>query len=350
MKKLYKLSLSIFLVAFLISGCTQVVEIKALVPAEVGEMSNKKYIAVSQFKNDDVGLSGKIESKLAHNKLDGRKYFTVLSRKDIDKVMKEQKLQSSEFLDEKTSVRIGKIIGAQAIINGEVTANGVAKYYYDDRRECRKYNKDSGCVKWHYYQVKCDTTQASVAANINIVNVESGSLIYGDTLSRNYSADSCKAGGELLSYLVSIPRRILSRDQAINKLASDIASEFVYKLTPNYIYLDVKLLQDIELNSVTRVQEQNFENALLYIKAERLDRANEILSKLMDELDGKSYVVAYTYGVLKEAQGELDVAKQFYEIADRETQRPIEEVNQAIIRIDSLIHKRDEARRQIGVK
>jgi curli biogenesis system outer membrane secretion channel CsgG len=338
MKIKFKLLLPIFAVAWLVSGCSQKVQIKALNPAEVGEMSNKKHIAVSHFRNDYVGLSGKIESQLAKNKLDGKNYFTVLSRKDMDLVLKEQKLQSSELLDEKTSARVGKLIGAQAIINGEVTASGEADYYYDDRKECVKYIKDSGCVKWHYYKVRCDTMQATVAANLNIVNIETGSLIYGDTLSRNYSADSCRVG------------RILSKDQAINQLASNIADDFVYKLTPNYVYFSVVLLEDIELDAVTDEQEEQFENSLLYIKAGRMDRADEILSKLMDEFDGKSYVVAYTYGVVKEAGGQLDEAKQLYEIADRETPKPVEEVNRAVMRINRYIDKRDEAKRQISVK
>lgn len=338
MKIKFKLLLSIFALTWLITGCSQTVQIQALNPAEVGEMANKKYVAVSQFKHDYVGLSGKIESQLAKNRLDGKNYFTVVSRKDMDKVLREQQLQSSELLDEKTSARIGKLIGAQAIINGEVTASGESDYYFDDRKECVRYTKEDGCVRWHYYKVKCDTTQAAVSANLNIVNIETGSLIYGDTMSKNYSADSCSA------------YNILSKDQAINELTSDIAEAFVYKLTPNYVSFNVVLLEDIELDTVTDKQEKEFDNSLLYIKAGRMDRADEILSKLMDELDGKCYVVAYTYGVVKEAQGQLNEAKELYEIADKETSKPVEEVNQAILRIDRYINKRDEAQRQIGAK
>jgi curli biogenesis system outer membrane secretion channel CsgG len=351
MKTLFKLLLSASLIVLFISGCTKTVQIKALTPAEVAQMSDKKNIAVSKFGNDSIGLSAKIESNLANHKLDGQKYFTVLSRRDMDKVIREQKLQSSELMDEKTSTRVGKLIGAQAIINGEVSSsNAESRVYYDNRKECLKYVKDKGCVQWHFYKVKCDTTKATVSASINIVNIETGSLIYGDTLSKNYDGDSCRAEGDFLNYLVLAPTKILSKGQAIDRLTSDIANEFVHKLTPNYIYLRVALLEDIELDSVTDEQEQEFENSLAYINAGRMKRADEILSKLMDELDGKSYVVAYTSGVVKEAEGLFDEAKQLYELADRVTSKPVEEINWAIVRIEQLIAKRDEAKRQIDAK
>lgn len=345
MKKIFKILSYLLIVTLFMSGCAKTLQIKVLNPAEVGEMSSKKYIAVSKFKHDSIGLSGKIESKLAKHKLNGKKYFTVLSRKNIDKVIEEQKLQSSELMDEATSVRVGKLIGAQAIINGEVKASGDSDVYYARKKSCVKYVKDKGCVKWRHYQVKCDTTQASISANINIVDIENGSLIYGDTLSRSYNEDSCKS-----SYVLSYPSRILSKGEALNKLSLEIANSFVYKMTPNYIYLKVGLLEEIEIDSVTDKQEQEFENALAYIEAGRLDRADEILSKLMYALDGKCYVVAYTNGVVKEAQGKLDEAKEFYEIADRQTTEPVDEINLAIIRIDTLIDKRDEVRAQIDVK
>ncbi|MDQ7067090.1 MAG: hypothetical protein Q9M40_03275 [Sulfurimonas sp.] len=64
-----KLVLGATAVVVLISGCAQKVRIKALNPAEVGEMASKKKVAVSNFKNDKVGLSGKIEAEIARQKI-----------------------------------------------------------------------------------------------------------------------------------------------------------------------------------------------------------------------------------------------------------------------------------------
>ncbi|MCW8838103.1 MAG: CsgG/HfaB family protein [Thiovulaceae bacterium] len=328
------------LVVLFMSGCAQKVQIRALAPAKVGEMANNKTVAVSKFKSDKVGLSGKIESKIASHKLDRKKYFKVVSRKDIDKVLKEQKLQSSELMDEKTTTRVGKIVGAQAIINGEVTtASGKSGSYKEKRKRCKKYDKKAKeCVKYEYYIVRCNTTEATVAANINIVGVESASVIYGNSFRKSYQADSCRTF-----------RRVLSTNEAIESLSASIANEFVGNLTPKYIYFKVELLDEIEFDASSK-QEKKLENALKYIEANRMDKAEEILNVLLDEFDGRSYVIAYDLGVVKEARGKFDEAKNMYSLADEISTEPIEELNNALIRIDDLISKRDEAIRQIDAK
>jgi len=348
MKILIKVALSAFGVAILMTGCAQKVQIKALAPAEVGEMASMKKIAVTDFKNDKIGLSGKIESSIAKHKLDKKRYFTVLSRKDINKVIAEQELQSSDLLDEKTASRVGKLIGAQALINGEVaSANGESSRYRKDMKECLSYYKKGGCARWHFYKKICNTTKATVSANINIVDIETGTIIYGDNITKDYNGDSCKPK---FKSLFSGPQPLLSKRQAINKLSSDIANEFVHKITPNYVHFNVALLESIEYDGVNSKQEQQFENALEYIKAGRMIKAKAILSRLMDEVNGKSYVVAYDSGVVSEALGKLDDAKKLYVISDNLTPKPIDEVNLAMVRIDNLIEKGEEAKKQMNAK
>jgi curli biogenesis system outer membrane secretion channel CsgG len=341
MNNTIKLGLFALVVSMLVTGCAQKVRIKALNPAEVGEMASKKKVAISNFKDDTVGLSGKIEGQIAKQKLDKKRYFTVLSRKDMAKIISEQKLQSSELMDEATSAKVGKFIGAQAIINGEIaSADAESSSYMQDRVKCLQYYKDGkGCARYRYYKVKCDTTQATVSANINIVNVETAAIIYGDTLSKEYSSDSCKSG-----------KQTLSKKQALNRLATAIATEFVYKLTPNYVYFDVGLLESIELEDATDEQHKKFEVALQYIKVARYDKSKTLLQGLMDGLDGRSYVVAYVYGVVYEATGDFDKAKELYIVADELTIEPVTEINLAMNRIDGLIEKRDEAREQMNAK
>ncbi len=347
MKLSKKLLLATSTIMLLMSGCAQTIKIKALAPAEVEEMATKKKVAISGFKNDYYGLSGKIESQIASHKLDQKRYFTVVSRKDLDKIMAEQKLQSSELMDERTATKVGKLIGAQAVINGEIaSASGESGSYKKDAKECLSFTDKGACAKWRFYKITCHTTKASVSANINIVNVETGSLIYGDTLNKEYAADSCKPTGGYFG--IGGSSEILSKGQALNRLTTAIASEFVYKLTPNYIYFEVALLDTIELDNVTSKQKQAFENSLEFIKAGRMDRAESILQELLDELDGRSYVVAYVYGVVQEAEGKLNDAKKAYTLADNLTMKPIEEINLAIIRINNSIEKRERAKRQMN--
>jgi len=337
--KTFKILL-IALVLVLLSGCSQKVQIRALAPATVGEMASKKKVAISGFKNDRVGLSGKIESKIASHKLDRKKYFTVVSRRNIDKILKEQKLQSSDLMDEKTTTRVGRIIGAQAIINGEITSSSAKNGIYTQRRKrCIKYNKEKKeCSKYEYYTVKCKTTDALLAANINIVGVERGSVIYGESFRKSYKADSCQSF-----------RRILNANEALESLSSNIAHNFVMQLTPKYIYFNVTLLEKIEFDASSH-QKKMLTSALKYIEVNRMDKAKKLLNALLDEFDGRSYVVAYDLGVVLEASGQYNEAKNMYALADDIAMEPIEEINIAINRIQDLISKRDEAIRQIDAK
>jgi hypothetical protein len=212
-----------------------------------------------------------------------------------------------------------------------------------------------------HYKVTCNTTAADVSASINIVDMETGSIIYADTITKNYNGDSCSnkvpdlAIGLLAMALGGDAKgdtnsgKLLSASQAQQKLADDISKEFVHKLTPNYVFFEVTLLDSIEFE-VNKAQETGFSGALEYIKGGRMDKAEAILSKLQDELNGKSYVLAYDLGVVKEAQGEFLDSKKMYTMADELTMQPIEEINAAVLRIDSLIEKNEKARSQINKK
>lgn len=168
MKVLFRYLLAASAIALLMSGCAQKVRIKALNPAEVGQMASKKKVAINSFKNDRHGLSGKVEAQLANHKLDKKRYFTMVSRKALGDVIAEQKLQSSELMDEATSTRIGKLVGAQAIINGEISSSSATEgSYREARKKCLRYVKNKGCVQYKHYTVTCKTLQAMMSASCN---------------------------------------------------------------------------------------------------------------------------------------------------------------------------------------
>jgi curli biogenesis system outer membrane secretion channel CsgG len=51
-------------------------------------------------------------------------YFNIVDRRHIKKVLEEQKFQYSGMVDAATAVKLGKILGAQAIVTGAVTEIG----------------------------------------------------------------------------------------------------------------------------------------------------------------------------------------------------------------------------------
>ncbi|OQX58337.1 MAG: hypothetical protein B5M52_05645 [Helicobacteraceae bacterium 4484_230] len=318
---------------YLLGGCSTTVNIKALQPAEVDRAAFTKKIAVTPFQNDQVGLSSKIEARVASKKVDGKNYFTTISRRDIRKIIEEQKLQNSGLLDESTAVRLGKLLGAQAMISGNVTTASFSDTHYQaTRTKC----SDKKCKTTYEYNVPCTKRVVTLASQVRMVDVEKGDIIFADLLHRSRNWSHCSDDSS------TIP----SSAQALDLLSTELANAFAYKLTPHYVDYSVTLLDEPDLE-YTDDQKKALENALVYIERSRYDKAERILSRLLEESMDQSYVAAYNLGVVKEVQGEYEESKSLYELADRLTHKPVEEIDTAMLRIRRSIEQREQAKRQI---
>lgn len=321
------------LVALLIfGGCAQKVQIKSLHPAEISRAAVTKKIAVAEFKNDKVNLSGKIEAQIARYSIDGKPYFTTISRKDLDKVLAEQKIQDSGLTDN-TAGTLGSLIGAQAIILGELTNPSMQRSdYYVMRTKCKK----DQCRE---EKVFCTKALAILSAQVRMIDTQKGDIIYADSLSRNGEWSHCKDD----SYIIP------SLEMAAQQLSDGISSDFVYKLSPHYVFMQVTLLEKPDLEYSDR-QKLLLESALESIKQNRFDKAENLLGELIDSTAEKSYVALYDLGVVKEAQGMYEDAQNLYIKADTITLKPIEEISKALLHIQNLIEQNKTARLQIEAK
>lgn len=98
-------------------------------PSRVTQVGSRLAIAVLPFeaKGDAQKLDVSVTDKLVTQLVNLRR-FKVMERTALEKVLKEQKLQVSGIVDEKTAVNVGKIAGADAIVIGDVNVvGGVAK-------------------------------------------------------------------------------------------------------------------------------------------------------------------------------------------------------------------------------
>lgn len=321
------------IVTVFINGCAQKVNVKALEPAEIDRASQTKKITVTNFEHDRVGLSNKIEANLARHKIDNKNYFTIISRGDFDKIIEEQEIQNSGLVDTSTVVEVGNLIGAQAIISGNVgRVNYSDTNYNEERTKCA----DKKCQEVYKYNVGCIKRVVSLSAEIKMVDVTAGDIIYADTLSKNAAYYHCSDDS----------RTIPSPETAGQSLAVSIANDFTYKLTPNYRYFDVELLEDPDLD-YTDEQEKLLDVSLEYIKHNRYDKAEKFLFELIDSTDSQSYVAFYNLGVVKEAEGKYIEAKEYYEKADSLMIDPVEQISLAYVRIQLLIEKHDMTQAQM---
>lgn len=330
---MYRFSFIFLTFILFFSGCAQKVTIKALEPAEVNRAAITKKISVTPFKNDTIGLSQKLEGRLANQFLDGRPYFTMISKSDFNRLIDEQRRQYSGLLDEEQAVELGNLLGAQALISGNVISQTMNDtHYYEKREEC----VDKACKEKREYKVKCTNRKIGLGVQFKMVDVERGDIIYGDTLSNSEVWGHCSDDRNVLP----------SKRQGIEELSDAIIEKFVYKLTPHYVYFRVALLEEPDLEYTDR-QEVLLENALAFIDHNRLDRGERLLNELFMQTGRLSYIAAYNLGVVKEAQGQYEDARNFYRIADELAMSPVQEINVAINRIEASIRKQKLALKQI---
>ncbi len=331
MLKLYTTLLILMII--LLSGCSQKVQVYALHPAEVDRAAMTKKIAVSPFHNDRVGLSSKIESSISRKRIDGKHYFTTISRGDINKILKEQRLQNSGLLNESTLVQIGELVGAQALVNGSITtASSSDTRYYETRVKC----SDKKCKNTYEYRVGCTKRVVTLAAQVKMVDIEKGDIIYADTLSNTNRYYHCSDDSNTLP----------SRQQGLNTLANRISINFVHKLAPYYKIYYVELLDEPEID-YTDKQEEMLEHALVYIEHKRYKKAEQLFSQLLQSTQEQCYVAAYNLGIIKEVQGDLDSAGQLYALSDNLTSEPTLALDKAILRIERSISAHNQASRQL---
>jgi hypothetical protein len=320
------------------SGCATKIQVKALYPSDIDRAAGTKTIAVTEFKGDTLGVGGNFESKIAQQTLDGQPYFTVISRTDIDKVIKEQQFQGSGLLDESSSVNIGGLLGAQAIISGEVgniTKND--RNYFETRTKCVKWDNNKKCIQEQRYRVSCVERSVGLNVNIKMVDVEKGDIIYTDSFNKSRSTDHCSDSWGSLT----------SQSAMFNKIIENITTNFASKLTPKYVYFKVELLDDPDIEYSDN-QKEKLKKALELMESERYDKAFNIFEYLVESTGERSYVALYNLGVTNEALGNLNEAQELYKAADGATDDNVDQINVALKRIKQTIAKRNRAMSQMN--
>ena len=358
-------NLVVILVVVLVTGCATTTEIRALKPAEVNAAASLRTIGVIPFDQKaktNVSLDAKIESELANYQLEqGKNYYKVVDRANLESIIKEQKLQLSGLTNKNQTAKIGRLSGAEALVVGNVSSAGVEDRKYRENRvryiNCDK--KGKNCTKQEY-SVSCIARTVTVGAQVNLTDVERGEFITANNYNQNKTWKTCEdgnssgTGGDTTAIKCLFgdctePEKVgfPSADQGLELIADEIAAAFVFRLVPHYITFKVALYKKPEVE-LEKLEEAKFKSGIEFIKHNRIDRAEELFVGLMDATQNKSFAVSYNLGVIKEAQGNFDEAKDLYQAADRLTMAPEKNINAALSRINQLILDRDAALKQIG--
>ena len=145
----------------------------ALAPAALA--GPKPTIAVIEFKNESgagwwgngVGweLSGMLSNELASSRA-----FAVLERSKIQSVLEEQNLAASGRVNAATGARMGKLVGAQYLIAGTVTA-------YEE-----EVASTGGGISFGGISVGGNSESAYLAVDLRVIDSNTGEIAYSRSI------------------------------------------------------------------------------------------------------------------------------------------------------------------------
>ncbi len=320
---------------FYLSGCsTPKVQTSVELPARIDAMSKVKKLGIYRFENDEILIGPKIEQLFKSIVIDGEKYFEVLNRSDLDAIISEQKNANSILFDDDEIVELGQLAKVQTIITGQVQKPILSRSSYSETRStlvCLEYSQYS-CVNWgvDYYEVTCNHSEAAVAYQLRITNIETGHSVLSKTYQANVNEQTCRAP----SSLQSLQRRVISR--TLNELRRDIA--------PYHIWTTIELMESdkSDLSNNDEAYKQ-FKKGLAFIDNDHPDIRNGCGAfNQAAAAYGDSAAVYYNLGVCAELESDTASAKIYFEKAHSKLNEPSKLVTQALTRIEDRINSEQQ--------
>ena len=319
-----------------------------LQPAQYHEASLIKTVAVLPFNGPEGNaFAAEIEGVLVSIGIDDKRYFTLVDRATLDKTISEMQLSQSGMVDQKTAVKLGKLVGAQGIYTGIVSQNNYNESRYSEKRStCAQYetrrDKDGNtyqgsCVFWRYYNVSCTKRVASFAVSPKLVEVSTGKILYSRNLSATAESTGCKDTNPVQGESV-----------LIEKAKASVKKEFRRDIAPYYVTREIKLMDSTDGIESTEAKDK-LKSGLAYADKGRMDNACELWGEAHN-LAGNSPALLYNLGVCAESRGDQDAALTLYKQADKKLGKPDDDISLALNRVSEAIKNKGKLKEQLGNK
>ena len=332
------------LIITLLLGCAQKTQIKAIQSSQISD-NCVRHIGVAPFKSDKVSQSSQIESALNDVIIDDNKYFKIVDRKNIDRVMNEKRLNDSGLVDllkDNSSVGLSQM---QTLLTGKVILDEMSssRYYAqrtDYNRCIKSYTKNGKtyCSRYGIYNVSCMRNLYTLKTYIKLIKISDGTALFSNTYSNSSEYRHCEDDSGTLP----------SKRHANTIQAKLIAQKLIKDIAPSYVYYEVELLDkpDIDLNDK---EENIFENALKMIELKRVQKANKMLQTLNHQTNSRSYVILYDLAITYETLGNVNKSMALLELAEDialSSDGIIEEITTSIKRVSKSIKEQNRAKKQ----
>ena len=344
-KRLLILCLPAFLILTAITACGPGrIKTTILMPAKSTAAAKVRRIAVLPFDGPwysgvTQGLSARVEALLASIRVNDEKYFVVVDRQNLDRILREQEISLSAAADPKTAVRIGKVTGVEALLTGTVVEAAVRDEYYTRKtQKCASSNKKGVCTRYYEVSHRCTERTAILTFIPKLVDVTTGHLLFSESLGKKLSDSACPTLGDTL----------WSKEQMIAHLTDATLDELSRWLAPYPMKVRLRLKgADKMVKKIDEVKAK-FKIAVKFAGNKRLDRACELWAECHEITRDDSIAVLFNMGVCREIAGDFQGARDFYVQADKACVEPDSTVSNALKRIQERLSSQEQLDQQMG--
>lgn len=301
------------------------ISVKVQKPATI-HMPSVKEIAIVDLLGQK--RSGSQVATLTQSMLMATQHFDIMERDKLRRVLEEQNLGMAGVVDEATATEVGKLLGVDALIFGEVATYEVEP----DKKITEKVKEKRGTGKYHMVEEKDKkgnvkkvrkeiieevwvdksywVRKGTVAINFRVVSVETGKLLAAHSDSKSY--DSGKEQKRYLRYTVNQQKSLKPEGEILSDLSNAICQKFVQMIAPYYT----------NEKRIIESGKGNIKVGMKYAESGLWPEAMEAWKQAAREIPQEP-AVFYNLGLGFEIQGELDKAEISYQEAVRLKQKKL---------------------------
>ncbi len=300
-----------------------VVSVRVHKPAAI-HLPGIRKVAIVDFVGED--RSGSQIATLTQSLLMGTQFYEILERDKLQRVLEEQNLAMAGVVDDATAVEVGKLLGVDAMIFGEVTMYDVEDIQKEKMvkervgtgryRTVEKKDKKTGKIKKVKEEIykevmvpkKYWVRKGDVAINFRVVAVETGILLAAHSDSKSYDSE------KHVSFLQALTdtRNLKPKGEILSELSHEICKKFVRMIAPYY-------------KTEKRTIESGGGNigvGAKYAESGLWPEAMESWKQAMVEMPQEP-AVYYDIGLAHEVSGDLDQAEEMYSRAVKMKQKKL---------------------------
>ena len=222
-------------------------------------------------------------------------FYQVMEREQLEKILKEQRLSLSGTIDESSAAEVGRLLGLDVIIMGNISYSSVDK----------RTGQDYPCLK----------RTVTAKGTMKMVSVKTAQIVGTKSAQVSLYVQKCSDARS------EVPRADVIAESAMKSLAREFTNYFA----PGYQHIEYSF-EKIKLKEF----KQKGKEAMEFVKNGDLDHAFPI-AYAMFEADSYNPKAAYNLGILYEMVGSNADAYEYYNMA-YELDYTNETYNQAVKR------------------